>query len=550
MRHPLLALLAVSLVTALACAESPGEGKKGGGGDDTVNETLSWATGDGTAESPDFIVAGAGGTLSHWAEGSTGLRETRFVADDGLADVRVFADPSSGELRAVLDELTGRTTLVLQDDADAPSRYFFLTYDADGDWVEGHVAFVEGNSFKLGKIAGQPAFSGQLTAQLTDDGSGESGSFAITALASSNIVTPQGDLALEGVVEIDEALLVLVEAGTAHEDGAGVNVSGIVPRALKAGAVVALGVGVVSSSGAWGAAAVAMAAGSVLSNTLADQIEEKFRTEDPESQEYVDFVVDTLRTEDSTKIGDRLRAAGDAVQEWIDGAEGSNKPSAKAADWIADDLDNYGGNESSSWSRLAGQAEAWLDDLGSRFGDDAMDSVPASPDDVGVEGLAVWQDATAFEIEGDVSSRGRVNLEGEDTEGRGYTITIEGSLEDGEFSGSFEIDTGAEGSAEGTVKDLGDCETSTGAGETGTFTFAHYVGVGPGEVSFFYDAYSVPDAFTVRGTEGVLFTTGGEVSGSDNVALDVGTQGAITLFVSVSAPDPGTAWEYSMGCLE
>jgi len=40
------------------------------------------------------------------------------------------------------------------------------------------------------------------------------------------------------------------------------------------------------------------------------------------------------------------------------------------------------------------------------------------------------------------------------------------------------------------------------------------------------------------------------ISGGTTVQLDLVDDGPVTVFVSVSAPNSGTAWEYTMGCIE
>jgi hypothetical protein len=72
------------------------------------------------------------------------------------------------------------------------------------------------------------------------------------------------------------------------------------------------------------------------------------------------------------------------------------------------------------------------------------------------------------------------------------------------------------------------------------------VGQGGGDSTFDYDAFDIPDAFTVTaGTHG--FSTMRPVSGSGTAMITVDESGFV--FVSVSAPESGTEWEYSLSCL-
>jgi hypothetical protein len=59
--------------------------------------------------------------------------------------------------------------------------------------------------------------------------------------------------------------------------------------------------------------------------------------------------------------------------------------------------------------------------------------------------------------------------------------------------------------------------------------------------------YSIPDAMTIRsGSGSVLFTTNGLVSGSSTV--NVTFSGGRFIYVTLNAPNSGTAWDYLIGC--
>ena len=514
---------------------------------------------DGDPDTPELIMAGDHATLALFAEGSTGLTEVAARTADGSIDTRTFLDPSTGEVRMFLDVASGHTTVVLQDDPDTPSQFYYLTFDADGDYVDGHVTWIDGEDLRLAHITGKPAFSGQLFAQLDDTTTGESGSFAVTASSASNVVTPVGALVVEDEVFVPRAALIFALAtedlaGTASTDASGM-LAGTLKVAGLAGVAVALGASSTGVAAAAGMAGMAMLVASAFSNDIANGIEEKFSSDAPFSQECVDFVTGYLSDGGPGLIGS-LESALDKVESLFDGE--TEDDGAHVDEWDErepgefDDSDLLSG--SSNWDLLAeGVADLW-DGASDTFGEltsDLHDRLDVSDSAVDLDGLAVWQDSTTYDLDGTLDADGHVVLSGDDIDGLGYHIDIEGDIDlDGVFDGTFEIDTGSEGTASGDVSELGDCSTAVGSGGEGTFTFAHYVGIGPGTVDFSYDAYSIPDAFDLIGPGGRLFSTGGLVSGSSTEAVTVFEDGPATVFVSVSAPNDGTAWEYALGCID
>jgi hypothetical protein len=183
--------------------------------------------------------------------------------------------------------------------------------------------------------------------------------------------------------------------------------------------------------------------------------------------------------------------------------------------------------------------------VGRRISDDdfpeSTDHPPTS--DGSLSGKAVFQDNTVHTIDGTIMGDGTFSVQ--DQAG---SLTINGVVDDvsGDVTGSFSSAMG-DGTITGMAEALGDCSVSQGSGGRGTFSFAHFVGFGTGRVLFFYDAYSIPDAFTVSTASGVKFTTNGLVSGSNTISVPIDEEP--TVFINVSAPRSGTAWEYNLGCL-
>lgn len=99
-------------------------------------------------------------------------------------------------------------------------------------------------------------------------------------------------------------------------------------------------------------------------------------------------------------------------------------------------------------------------------------------------------------------------------------------------------------------------------GGQGNFTFKVFLGIDQGDVSFYYDAYSVPDIFIVSYDgvdvintglvgkpgvyDGVQVNTVGPESGI--VSFTKGSANPQVAYVTVIAPYTGTAWEFNLGC--
>ena len=89
------------------------------------------------------------------------------------------------------------------------------------------------------------------------------------------------------------------------------------------------------------------------------------------------------------------------------------------------------------------------------------------------------------------------------------------------------------------------CGTSAGSGGAGVTVNTYTYPEQEGEVEFFYDAYSIPDAFKVEGG-GQVFVDTGDVSGSATIRF-CKPAGLKEIKVTVSGPS-GTGWAYTIGC--
>lgn len=165
--------------------------------------------------------------------------------------------------------------------------------------------------------------------------------------------------------------------------------------------------------------------------------------------------------------------------------------------------------------------------------------------DTAVSGSGVDSNNVQYRYRGTLANGGNLHLVATPTAGSTPPITLDGTLDANQrVSGSY-TDGSNTGSFSGSAAPLGQCQTLTQSGGQGTFSYASDVGSASGTVSFSYNAYSIPDAFTVTNADQTVFTTNGLVSGTGGNSFPIS---ASTVFVTVSAPNNGTAWDFVLGC--
>lgn len=165
--------------------------------------------------------------------------------------------------------------------------------------------------------------------------------------------------------------------------------------------------------------------------------------------------------------------------------------------------------------------------------------------DTTVVGSGVDSNNVQYRYRGTLGNGGNLRLVATPNSPGTASITLDGTLDSNQVvSGSYSDGTNT-GSFDGSAAPLGKCQTLTQSGGQGTFSYASDVGSASGSVSFSYNAYTIPDAFTVTNADQTVFTTNGLVSGTGG---DSFTVSASTVFVSVSAPNNGTAWDFVLGC--
>lgn len=517
----------------------------GYGYDDAFDPHITvFAYDDGDTTTPDVVVSKSERRIEMWWSGTTGFVEAAVnQSADRSAEVRVFLEPESGDLRMMYDASTDQTTVVL-DDADSEDIAYYITFDAGGAWLDAHMVWLNGEGLWTARIVGVPAFEGQVYGQL-EASSGQTGSFAVSPVATP-VVSSAGALVLDDITLADPGAIAFAE-GLAELSGGVTDPRMRVnfPKTFKTAGAIAIGAAAAGvAAPAWGAAGVAMVAVGMFAPELGSAIHDRFSNDLPVAGAAVEMLVDWLGGEGSACLLSAGVCSGppNLTERFNDVTSGYDYDGfiEEVTDFLPDDV-----GVSFDWDDVADGAQTLLSDA-KRFESDLYDGLNEVVTDV--EGFAVWQDGTTFEVEGTIDPDGTVQLTGTSDDDRSLEIKAEldggGTLE-----GTFDLDTDS-GEATGETARVGDCSAAVASGGEGTFSFAHYVGVGPGTVSFFYDAYRIPDRFEVFGPGGSLFSTGGIVSGAQTVPLDIAAEGPVTLFVIVSAPESGTAWEYNLGCVQ
>ncbi len=504
---------------------------------DCVGTTVCYERNESGSEGPDVCLFGAGMSATWTERGETGLTEVTFDSGDGAVAVRAFLDPETGAFRFLVDEIAGTTLLALEDPEGEGTDTLLVSFDASGAYLDSFLFVSDGSDVRLGAIDGRPSFSGQLTGQLSPaSGQGQIGSGSFAVVSTTPIrETAAGAVAFSDQVVVSPTVDRLARAAGQDPQAIGLFALATSDLGTRDGLVMP---------------ALALAVASLLQDDEAIWSETGPESGFAARQELLNWLFEVLRGDGEADAS--LAAALERLEASLQGSA-TSAPILAADDWVEAAKEGPA-VESLAWTDLdttpAGRFEPGEQgEVAVGFGLEDIEILPLVGGTASeVEGQAVFQDGSLFQCTGTIDDAGTVTLSC--TDGAGSTLTITGTIDEfGNFVGTYVLET-EDGTAIGSVDPLGECAVALGSGGQGTFTFAHTVGVGPGVVDFTYEAYSIPDAFDVSGPNGLVFTTGGLISGGSTVALQVDEPGPITLFVSVSAPNSGTAWDYTMGCID
>jgi len=486
----------------------------GGGGDDEQ-------TSGPPTEAPLTLVSKA--DRSYGAlHGSRGARVELFRRADGSMQQASYDSAASGEQVRVLydadglpqrliDAKTGAAVIVERVSAQ---RTDFRTYAGDGTYLDGYAVLNRGGQISVAAITGAPSFSGQLSGQI--NGSLQTGSFAVLPAEGVGLggeaAPTAAQLALADAI-VSGAAVALREQPTRVARERAQAILGIDGRAIVVGLVVGATVGATSHP------AAGLIAGAMMMYGM---------------QNYLLPVIDGVKDADS--LEDLPALLNPFINGFNRGTPAGDAVHAALA----------GGSASTVGELVSRAFDAARDSIGSLLDPSSLPPLNAAPSPVAtpVSGFGVDQQGMSYAYSGTVLPSGGVTLVGNPADG-GQGVDATGVLNSGQLSGAASGRLG-NGPLSGQAAALGLCAQLQQSGGQGTFSYAFDAAATSGTVPFYYDAYTIPDAFRVISSGATLYDTGGLVSGSNQVGLQL--NGSRVLFVTVNAPRSGTLWELSVGC--
>jgi hypothetical protein len=521
-------LLATALFFALAACGGGG----GGGGatapsDSTAGITVAKSDNSYSLE-PTYVIAGDNATVQYWQDEYSGATtQALYSSEVESVKTRVLYDTQTGMPTKIIDELTGNY-IVIEDTGSGRVNYY--EYDISNNYQQGFAVFVDGDKVYLADIIGKPAFDGQLYGQLT--GTSQTGSYTLIADGSSDLENIRE--ADAGFYDAFNAILAAQSTTTAALVGLSIDtgvLSTLGDVLPMAGVALMAGAATTVLAPAYGAAGVAMLISGVAADKLDTWIDNNFTADSDEEQASLDTALSYL-------VDDAKSSVADLWNDLVDNV-------SSAQQYVNEQVNNAKDNVDTllSLDDFSGTVD---DELASYNEPQPLDGPPAIT--TSLIGQAAQQDGTIYTLTGSIDGNGNITASGSSPADSTKTINVSGSKDSyGTVSGTFNTSDGDSGTIDGQEDELGSCQTTTNSGGQGTYSYSHVVGSGSGTVDFTYDAYSIEDAFTVSTSTGQKFSTGGLVSGSETVSISLNDEPIV--FISVTAPQSGTAWNYSLGCL-
>lgn len=434
-------------------------------------------------------VKGRSGSTVEVCRNASGAATQSLYRNTGTGErVRILND-ADGLPERLLDETSGNALTITRNGTD---RIDYRIYDAAGKYLGGYEVLVKADGLYAASVNASPSFEGQISAQM--NGASQTGSFALLPAADEGMSVP---------VRFSTASLAFVDALRAMATAAGTRdrplaALGIDRRAVLGGLAMGLAVG---------------AGTTVLPGIVAGAM-----------------------------TAYALQRIGLPI---FDGVNNAN-----TIEQMSENLNTFLNRFSQLSSRVTGAVQRAFDaarDSASaavdRFAQPALASrAPAT--DTAVSGFGVDQTGTNYSVTGTVGAGGALTAVAAASSG-GDTVRINGNVLGSGVSGTISGRLG-DGTVVGAVGLLGQCAALQQSGGQGTFSFAFDAGSAIGTLTFYRNAYNIPDGFRVISNGQTLHDTGGLVSGVDSRQITLA--GSRTLFVTVNAPKSGTAWELTVGC--
>lgn len=464
------------------------------------------------------LVNYRGDKIMYWAKTNpAGLRvpdQIRY-APSGKDVIRLYFDANGDPLRIVNDRSGEFLLLTPKQDS-----FTLKVYNNRGVYLDGYTVTKNNSSFSGARLLGAPFFSGQLGLYLTtadaknlsavllpvsDNATGAASELA-SGLQTYINSSPLPATSQLSTLDVESASLGSGFASTS--DGDKLTVAGLYAAGTNESLL---------SSTALTKAKPMLAAGTLM---LAN-----WRYVNGNTGSSGNLITDTSARFEAGKSADEL------YKEQVENINGSRTQMTPAA------------APEKKTGQLAGSLSPKADPTRLTFAQNPPKA------DVPVTGFSVDADGVVVNLSGTVSHTGLIQASGSSG---GNALSIETNNGNSYAAGAFTSYLGT-GSYSGKIDVLGTCDTQETSGGQGTYVKAHYMNVGEdksilgsGTSNFTYDAYSIPDQFTVLTFDGKQFGTNGLVSGGDTKSINVPKNWLIV--VSVNAPQDGTAWEYTLSC--
>ena len=418
----------------------------------------------------------------------------------GVDKIRVFYDVQGMPTR-IQNELTGEFVLMNFTDVNAVLQ----TFDKDGKFIGGYKIEEKDGKYYSAKILGKAFFTGQMTLDLTGG-----------ANPASAVLLPDSELVYEEPKELPVNTQRFIQSYATQNAGAKSVISVNAGKSLIKGAFLSAMGGIIYGA-ALGAAAPLVGTALIAAGVwnVAHGLQDINGT-------ALNYIKDSFsRFEKGEAPADFLQSQTDIIQA------SANLPLSNFVDGA---------------KRLAGNAR---DLFNTKL--NISDLLPAQALSVvktSISGIVVDTKGVVVSLKGFISTSGVLTADGSSKDGSN-TLTLNGAI-DSSFNATGDFVGYMNGSLTGTRNDLGGCQVQQNSGEQGTFVKAHNMNSSSGVSVFFYDAYGIPDQFTVSTFDGIVFGTPGLVSDSGTQNLNIPRNGI--LVVSVNAPLDDTAWEYNLSC--
>lgn len=405
----------------------------------------------------------------------------------------------------IQNELTGEFVLMNFTDVNA----VFQTFDKDGKFIGGYKIEEKDGKYYSAKILGKAFFTGQMTLDLT----GGANPASAVLLADSEIVFEESQ-------ELPANTQKFIQSYIAQNTGAKSAISVNAGKSLIQGAfMTAMGSVAISGVTLAGVTASLPLIGTALLAAGVWNVAQGLQDINGTSLNYIKDCF--ARFEKGEAPADFLQSQTGIIQQ------SANLPLSNFVDKA---------------KRVVGDVRELVN---TKF--NVANLLPAKAFNVvktTISGIVVDTKGVVVSLKGFISESGILTADGSSKDGAN-TLSLNAQINSvfyatGSFVGYIR------GSLTGTRSDLGGCQVQQNSGEQGTFVKAHNMNRSSGVSVFFYDAYSIPDQFTVSTFDGVVFGTPGLVSGSGTQNLNIPRNGI--LVVSVNAPRDGTAWEYNLSC--